>query len=302
MTPINQAVLQTLDPAIQKAIASTACSAWALTLLHDNSVVSCYSSRNIDQQKSLLFRDDGWDLVRRAVARANAAHLLAAQNAAASSVSGAAPATSHAIIDDEPMSMTASGTESGNSRHAELSSSTKRTSGLPPKPRRNRNRTAQPLQHLTPRKRRHSSTSVSEGCSSQDVQLTTMKGPRFPSVGDFTFVIGDTVAVEFALTRLLNQLQQVALKALETEWIKTAEPNKQSKFPYHSKKRAKQNPDGSIEEFKVDIPPWWPPDTVYKEPHHSSKSGLLDPITSLHSRVDDHSPHSCGTCTTASPS
>ncbi|KAF2810930.1 uncharacterized protein BDZ99DRAFT_519605 [Mytilinidion resinicola] len=234
-----------LDPAIRTALTDSSC-AWALTILHDaKRPASYYSSSNIERQKSVLFRSDGWQRIQRAAA----ARQQAPQAAPPSPLPETAPASGS--VDDEP--------------------STKRAlyrSSIPRPHRDNGNL------DVTPRKRRHSAHSLSAESSIDMSAPATPAAPRqraLPHTGDFTFQISDSECVKWALQRLLDQLQQISLKALETEWIKVAEPKKQSNFPYSRKtpkggrKRTKDGPR---------IPKWWPiEESEYIEPHHNNKAG-----------------------------
>ncbi|KAF2490568.1 hypothetical protein BU16DRAFT_158614 [Lophium mytilinum] len=268
-TKVQQPSSIALDPALEKALADSGYSAWALTILHDTKHPPSYhSSTNIDRHKSVLFHEDGWQRIQDAAVRASAARQATTQATAPSPVPEVAPTSDN--VDHEPMAMTPSDADDESCPAAPLSAS-KRTLVLSSKPRRNRGRDAQPALNLTPRKRRHSSHSLSAESISEIAAPAAPQQRAFPVRGDFTFQISDSECVKWALRRLLDQLQQISLKALETEWIKVAEPKKQSNFPYSKKTtkgERKRNKTGPR------IPQWWPiEESDYIEPHHNNKAG-----------------------------
>lgn len=89
--------------------------------------------------------------------------------------------------------------------------------------------------------------------------------PSCGSVISFEFNPNDEERTTELLSKLFEEIQQLACKNILKAWIKQIEPGKQSKYPYCDKQP----------------PPWWPKGLRHIEPDHLKKEGGLASIPYL---------------------
>ncbi|KAF2755819.1 hypothetical protein EJ05DRAFT_78943 [Pseudovirgaria hyperparasitica] len=94
-----------------------------------------------------------------------------------------------------------------------------------------------------------------DSTSSPPSCLNNLPDPLVP-ISSISFA--DRDAVNKFLRKRIHDLQQLALKAVLKQWIKSVEPRKQSKYPYVAGK----------------YPPWWPSNIRFKEPDHLHLHGI----------------------------